>query len=359
MTTSIDRVREVIAESGMSQTEFAAAVGLDAPKLSKSLTGIRRFTSSDVAHIAEVGHVSVDWLLGGAEPPLATAARRAAGSESAPAVAEAERLAELRSVATDLGFPLPTAEPMQFDGKTTRQQGETLAEAALGRLPSVDRLTSDDLASQLEEVFALDVAITDLGAGFDGLAAHTPQARLILANETPYAARQRFTMAHELAHLLAEDNQDVHLDQDVFAASDSSEVRANAFAAAFLMPDALLRDRVGRGFDEKAFAALVVDLKVSPSALAIRLSTVNLIDKVMASAFKRMTFAEAAKASGRSDEVAAMTSASGRPRPPARLARDLFAAYSAGVTTLRPYAAALGQNPREVRAALEAQDGDG
>jgi predicted nucleotidyltransferase len=58
------RVREVIAASGRSQSEFARDVGLDAPKLSKSLAGRRRFMSKELVRIAALGGVSVDWLLG-------------------------------------------------------------------------------------------------------------------------------------------------------------------------------------------------------------------------------------------------------------------------------------------------------
>jgi IrrE N-terminal-like domain len=62
-------------------------------------------------------------------------------------------------------------------------------------------------------------------------------------------------------------------------ARDPGEAHANGFAAAFLMPEAKLRAAVGTvGLTEAAFAALACDLKVSPSALAIRLSGLRLID---------------------------------------------------------------------------------
>lgn len=61
VSTPQDRVRELIERSGRSQGEFAGVVGLDGPKLSKALSGARRFSSLDFARIADVGQVSVDW----------------------------------------------------------------------------------------------------------------------------------------------------------------------------------------------------------------------------------------------------------------------------------------------------------
>ena len=67
MSTTPERVRQVIERSGHSHREFAERVGLDASKLSKSLAGTRRFTSVDLARIGDLGAVSIEWLLGGDE----------------------------------------------------------------------------------------------------------------------------------------------------------------------------------------------------------------------------------------------------------------------------------------------------
>ena len=107
MSTPADRIRDLIAESGMAQGDFAAAVGLDPSKMSKSLTGTRRFSSLDLARIAEHSKVTIDWLLTGEEPVLATAARAAVGSSAELALREAETLGELRETASRLGWPQP------------------------------------------------------------------------------------------------------------------------------------------------------------------------------------------------------------------------------------------------------------
>ncbi|MZD55998.1 TetR/AcrR family transcriptional regulator [Streptomyces sp. SID5606] len=58
------RVREVIADAGVSQREFARRVVMDPSKLSRSLSGTRRFTAAELARIADEGRVDAGWLLG-------------------------------------------------------------------------------------------------------------------------------------------------------------------------------------------------------------------------------------------------------------------------------------------------------
>lgn len=58
------RVREVVAAAGVSQREFARRVVMDPSKLSRSLSGTRRFTAAELARIADEGRVDPGWLLG-------------------------------------------------------------------------------------------------------------------------------------------------------------------------------------------------------------------------------------------------------------------------------------------------------
>ncbi|MFE1950871.1 TetR family transcriptional regulator C-terminal domain-containing protein [Streptomyces sp. NPDC059524] len=58
------RVREVITAAGVSQREFARRIVMDPSKLSRSLSGTRRFTAAELARIADEGRVDAGWLLG-------------------------------------------------------------------------------------------------------------------------------------------------------------------------------------------------------------------------------------------------------------------------------------------------------
>ncbi|MFR9728246.1 TetR family transcriptional regulator C-terminal domain-containing protein [Saccharopolyspora sp. MS10] len=74
------RVREVVAGYPHSHRAFADRIGLDATKLSKSLNGVRRFTPAELTRIAELGQVTVNWLINGRDDAdtVAAAPRRAA-----------------------------------------------------------------------------------------------------------------------------------------------------------------------------------------------------------------------------------------------------------------------------------------
>lgn len=137
MSSIEERVRSLIEDSGRSQREFAVGVGLDAPKLSKSLSGARRFSSLDLARIAEFTGETVDWLLTGERPIVAVAARAAAGSATEVALREASALVQIRDDLAELGYrqhwQLPE-RPLR-SGRWDRD-GELLAERALAALAS-------------------------------------------------------------------------------------------------------------------------------------------------------------------------------------------------------------------------------
>jgi AcrR family transcriptional regulator len=62
-----ERVREVLQGYPGTQRAFADEIGLEPTKLSKSLTGTRRFTPAELTRIAEIGNVTVNWLINGSD----------------------------------------------------------------------------------------------------------------------------------------------------------------------------------------------------------------------------------------------------------------------------------------------------
>jgi Zn-dependent peptidase ImmA (M78 family)/transcriptional regulator with XRE-family HTH domain len=341
----------------MTRRAFAERVGLEESKLSKSLSGTRRFSSLDLARIAELCKVSVDWLITGEESALAMAARTTSGNARS-AITVARRYSTMREDLAALGYGQPWQPVSSVAAGGFVEQGRQLARAAMHRLSERGSpVMRGNLASAVESGFGIDVAITDLGDGFDGLAVSSAAVRLIVLGTTTLPARQRFTLAHELAHHLAGDDQGVHLDQDVYApaqAKDPSEMRANAFAAAFLMPEDTLTSAVGAsGISQQQFAELACDLMVTPSALAYRLREFRLIDSGTCDVFRKTTAAQAASMAGRGDDLAQRMAMSRTERPPGLLLRDAFAAYEAGASTLRPYASLLGVDAEELRMQLE------
>lgn len=353
-----DRVRGLLAASGLTQRAFAENVGIEPTKLSKSLNGARRFSSLDLALIAEAGAVTVDWLLTGSDTQVAMAARTSvAGSSANKAISKALEYTTMRSDLAAIGYKQEWRLP---EGVVLRgrwiDQGAVLAQRATAMIRESGRSVRESLASVIEDVFGVDVAVQELGEGFDGLAAATESARLILVDASTMATRQRFTMAHELGHLLASDDQQLHSDQNIYGDESrrgEGEMRANAFAAALLMPEDELREWVtGRQLDLDSLCVLAMDLAVSPSALAYRLQNLHMVDAAMGEQLRRLNGKAAARHAGRSEAFAQAAADAMTPKTPRSLLRDTFRAFEDGQATLRPYAQLLGVNPRTLRAEL-------
>jgi Zn-dependent peptidase ImmA (M78 family) len=115
-------------------------------------------------------------------------------------------------------------------------------------------------------------------------------APVIGVNSNHAPPRKRFTIAHELGHHLLHPKSGVHLDQAIVqmrdarasAGVDDEEMEANRFAAELLMPRNFLEadlEALGpiHADDERAIASLARKYQVSPQAMAIRLSTLNLV----------------------------------------------------------------------------------
>jgi hypothetical protein len=117
---------------------------------------------------------------------------------------------------------------------------------------------------------------------------------IIGVNSEHSKTRQRFTIAHELGHLLLHADEEFHIDEkrplarrDAVSsqAIDPREMEANQFAAELLMPAALVReswDALGQGeaevTSEEAIEELARTYRVSPLAMTHRLTNLKIIN---------------------------------------------------------------------------------
>ncbi|MFE1930804.1 helix-turn-helix domain-containing protein [Streptomyces sp. NPDC059474] len=372
--TVTDRVREVMSAASLQQAAFAEGVGLTPDKLSKSLSGRRRFTSLDLARIAELGQTTVDWLLTGREPQRPAFAARASSpfSDTDPDSGLAlKELVHRFTTAYDVldlmgrSRSLPALPRPKADLEQYVDQGEALALDALTALSargvtSVAACETSDLAHALEEHFGIDVAQTDLPRGLDGAAWQTDHFRLVLLARTGVWTRQRFTLAHELGHILARDVQEMRTETHLAPGrqKDHTEIRANVFAANFLMPQAEIHaeagtESAGSGVSDDAFRALVVRFKVSPSALAARLHQLGLVTPHDRNRLRGVTTEVCHLLAQRADLHENRVAAARARRLPLAPARGLYEGYLAGDTTLRPLAAYFGMDPNALHDALD------
>lgn len=116
--------------------------------------------------------------------------------------------------------------------------------------------------------------------------------RVIGVNSLHGTNRQRFTIAHELGHLILHGSDELHIDErfpigfrDELSslAVSEKEIEANQFAAELLMPaEWVLRDLRERHIDfegdDSVIDELAVKYGVSTRAMTIRLSALGALD---------------------------------------------------------------------------------
>jgi Zn-dependent peptidase ImmA (M78 family) len=113
---------------------------------------------------------------------------------------------------------------------------------------------------------------------------------LIGVNSTHAPTRQRFTMAHEIGHLVMHEGRPVVVDRLVRVnlrdgTSNQEEIEANAFAAELLMPRRLISAQIQRLVErarpivpQELVAELAGAFRVSLEAMSYRLENLGILD---------------------------------------------------------------------------------
>jgi Zn-dependent peptidase ImmA (M78 family)/transcriptional regulator with XRE-family HTH domain len=361
------RVAEARQGRGWTQGELAGRVGLTQTAVSRIETGTRAVSSLELAELAEALDVSVlDLLRAGRRPILAIAARlgrfRDPGAVDR-ALKRAEALTALDELLDgllqpgDAHQPAPAAPParrptLSGDGPAVEQsrklgdgpaveQGRKLAEWVRRtlRLGEGPLLRFPEL---LEERFQLDVDLSPLPEAVDGLCVSLGDRVLVLVGSRKPSSRQRFTLAHELAHYLVDDLDPFHVDELGVRARSLAEMRANAFAAHLLMPETGVRAAVeGIEDDPERAVRVALSFGTSVSAAAYQLGNLGLLpdaarDRLAMAGSKPLLMRYALPSDWQQDE-----SGRGRVRPPSRLYGRATLAYRRGLIGLLPIAGLL------------------
>jgi Zn-dependent peptidase ImmA (M78 family) len=141
----------------------------------------------------------------------------------------------------------------------------------------------------LAEAEGIHVVFRDLPDDVSGMLVRSEEDTVIGVNAKHHENRQRFTLAHEIAHhklhaahpTVYVDGMMVHFRGEEYRGAESIEIEANAFAAALLMPEDYLRDDLRSKsfdmYDEAAVRRLAQRYQVSVQALTIRLMELDLL----------------------------------------------------------------------------------
>ena len=356
-----ERVADARRRKGWTQGELAARVGLTQTSVSRIETGVRAVSSLELAELAEVLGVSVlDLLRGGQRPMLAIAARLGHFHDPGAvdrALRRAEALIRLDELLDSVLGPSPPEAEAAVEPAAVRP-GE------VGRGPAVDqgrRLAGQvrqalrlgdgplgPLPEVLEERLRLDVDFSPLPEAVDGLCVSVGERALVMVGSSKPSSRQRFTLAHELAHYLVDDLDPLYVDERGVRTRSVAEMRANAFAAHLLMPEPGVRAVID-GFTDDAERAVRVALTfgTSVSAAAYQLGNLGLLpdsirDRLTQAGSRPLLMRYALPSDWQQDE-----SGRGRLRPPSRLYRRATLAFRRGLIGLEPIAELLQRPDRD------------
>lgn len=366
------RVASLREARGMTGQELGDALGLSRSQVSKIEHGSRRLEVSELAEIADVLAVSLPELLGTERSTsLALAARVMDAPEASETLPSRRRMRQLLEAeatltsATGLQESRPTPSGRDVLGLIARQgipshhapwqDGEDLARLVreglgLGRAPIAN------VAELAEQHFGLDVLAWPTGKAVSGLCAHGQGIAMMLVSTAFPRGHQRFTAAHELAHHLLHDPREIVIDSDLYDSGNPMEKRANAFAAALLMPADGLRDVVAdRPVDEIMISQLMRHFGVSFSALLYRLATprIGLLKTEKRDAWLQKS-ASAVLRAAHDPSPEELTNPDEAKRIPARLWRAAQAGYQNGRVGIGTLAALADEAPEHLFTRLAA-----
>ncbi|MFZ0774023.1 MAG: ImmA/IrrE family metallo-endopeptidase [Candidatus Sulfotelmatobacter sp.] len=136
---------------------------------------------------------------------------------------------------------------------------------------------------RIAEVLGLEVRHLPSPDEISGALIRKGKDLIIGVNSHQHPNRQRFTIAHEIAHFVLHKGRSLHVDEDFCINRDGSnnldEMQANRFAAELLMPEGLVEADVSRFnvVDARIVGLLASKYRVSSQAMQIRLSNLGYI----------------------------------------------------------------------------------
>ena len=350
----------------MTQTELGALLGLDNTQISKIENGTRSVDATELLIASEALGVSTRELLGAPErDKLALAARVAQDTtvEDLKAIRQrARQIIEVDHVLCEMaGLQAspqdPRASGIRAEGvrisqgratskRAVQTQGEDLANMVRDRF-DLGPTPIADIPEFIEANFGVDVALYPFGNRYDvdkpdGLCVHNGDTHIILANTAFPSGHVRFTLAHELAHHLFDDPREVINETATEMFADAPvEWRANAFAAALLMPaDGVLavhrRVEKTTQVSPAALRYLMDHFDVSLAAMVYRLNVLGLLSfdegqHIRSRGIAALPIIFSGAGQDRNEQLPAP------PRPPTRLtsaALDAFAQQRIGLAPL-------------------------
>lgn len=241
-----ERLERARKAAGLSMNALATEVGLSANAIKKYEHGTTMPSSSNLLKLAKALDVRTEYFFRPTKVKLegveyrkrASTPKKVLDRINGDVLDQAERWQELLELYPDSvkpipEFSLPDELPSQI---SSLEQAEDLAIQMrhawdLGLNPIHDMI--DTLEAKGVMIITTDV---ETGKKFDGLAGKIGNTPVVVISTTQSGDRQRFTLAHELGHLVVHGRLAKGIDE---------EKACNLFAGAFLLPKQDLVEHLG------------------------------------------------------------------------------------------------------------------
>jgi Zn-dependent peptidase ImmA (M78 family)/DNA-binding XRE family transcriptional regulator len=287
LTPPSSMIAQLRVRRGWTQQQLADKLGIGhAQTISQIEKGERSLKATEVARLADIFSISPLDILSGRVPPEGpfvlwreVTDEEARSEEEARLVQRCRRFAFLEQLEEDLPRTGLPRLPLKLPG-TSYEQVRGWAHEMRSSLGLNAEIPAAGLRDILENRNGIKIFVSELRAGSAAaMRADFGDAILLARNEVD--ARQSFSLAHELFHLLT---WDVGASATLSKASKQrNEELANVFASALLLPEDPLRSLLaGHPLTESNWMYLVrlaAAYRVSLPALVWRLVSLGLLEK--------------------------------------------------------------------------------
>ena len=224
------RVGQARKAAGITQSDLAAAIGLDRTAVSKIESGTRRIDSLELAKISDILRRPVSWFLMTPSPPVISRRHARDGVEQTADVLLESLAADVEQL-VDMGMLDPPEVPplgVEVADVATAEQAALAVRRHLGvgfePLPDIQRVA---------EQLGLYLFVLSIDAAVQGsyIALRRGGVALIQGDDT--VGRRRFTAAHELGHHVLSDEYSTEW---IKGGKETRERLISAFAVHLLLP---------------------------------------------------------------------------------------------------------------------------
>ena len=242
------RLRRARESRQITQESASEVLGLQRSAISLMESGHRQISTLELTRLADLYGRSVEWFVNPnipveQEDPVVALFRADPGLQSEVVQKQASRclrlLREGASLRKLIGRRSATSLP-RYELPAPRSAGQAISQGQLVAEQERRRLDLGNAPIKVPETLAYQniwTAALQFPSEISGLFLSSPEFGVaILANLSQSSVRRRFSYAHEYCHALM-DRNDLATVTSVHNAKTRTEQRANAFAAAFLMPE--------------------------------------------------------------------------------------------------------------------------